>query len=136
MADLTITAANVQPYSGASISQVTYGATITQGQVVYLNSGDGEYYLADCDNTSATATAKGIAITPGGDGQIGLIVTAGDLDVGATLTVGEIYVLSGTAGGIAPEADLASLDYVTILGVATAADSLKVDISVSGAQVP
>lgn len=138
MADLTITAANVAVKDATltQMSLVTYGETVTQGMPVYLNTGDGEYYKADADNTATTATVAGVAVTPGGDGEPGLICTEGPLDVGATLTVGEIYVLSGTAGGIAPEADLASLDYVSILGVATAADTLTINLINSGVQIP
>lgn len=134
MADLVITAANVQPAAGAQTRNVTYGEAITQGQVV-RDGGDGEYYLADNDAASEDVAA-GIAITPGGDGEFGIIVTAGPLDVGATLTVGTIYCLSDVPGAICPSTDLANPQKVTILGVATAADTLSLDINASGATVP
>ena len=138
MADITVTAANVQEVAGASTQTVTYGATITQGQSLYLDTSVDKWKLADCDSTAATAGSGGVAIalTSGADGQKGIIVTSGNVDLGATLTVGEIYVLSGNAGGIAPEGDLASNDYVVVLGVATAADNLKMQIINSGVQVP
>lgn len=134
MADLTITAASVQPLAGATTINVTYGEAVTQGQVV-RDGGDGEYYLADNDATDEDVAA-GIAITPGGDGEFGIIATAGPVDVGAPLTVGTIYCLSDTPGGICPSTDLANPQKVTILGVATAAGSLDLDINVSGATVP
>lgn len=136
MADLSITAANVLAASGAVIQSGTLGATGTAGQVVYLDSSTQKLRLADADLSVAAAEVVGILLNGGGDGQPIDYVLSGGVDVGATLTVGEIYVLSGTAGGIAPEADLASSDWVTVLGVATAADNLKLSIIASGAQVP
>jgi hypothetical protein len=38
---------------------------------------------------------------------------------------GTIYVVSATAGGICPEADLASTNYVSILGVGSTAAVIK-----------
>ena len=136
MADLSITAANVLAASGAVIQSGTLGATGTAGQVVYLDSSTQKLRLADADLSVAAAEVVGILLNGGGDGQPIDYVLSGGVDVGATLTVGEIYVLSGTAGGIAPEADLASSDWVTVLGVATAADNLKLSIIASGARVP
>jgi hypothetical protein len=39
-------------------------------------------------------------------------------------------------GGVAPEADLAAGDWVTILGIAVSASQLNLAINVSGVQVP
>jgi len=137
MADLSITAADVVADSEATLGSGTSGATITAGQAIYEDSSDSyKLKLADCDNTSTTATVKGIALNGASSGQPVDYITQGDLDLGATLTVGEIYVLSGTAGGICPEADLATDDYVSIIGIATAADNISVKLHNSGAQVP
>ena len=136
MADLSITAANVLAASGAVIQSGTLGATGPAGQVVYLDSSTQKLRRADADLSVAAAEVGGILLNGGGDGQPIDYVLSGGVDVGATLTVGEIYVLSGTAGGLAPEADLASSDWVTVLGVATAADNLKLSIIASGARVP
>ena len=135
MSALSITAANVQPASNAVILSGTFGATITAGQVVYELSSDNEWYLADAD-VLATSVVAGIAINGGSDGQAGDIQIVGDIDLGATLTVGQIYVLSTTAGGIAPTVDTASGDYVTVLGVATAADSMMMEILISNTAEP
>lgn len=138
MPDLSITAANVKATSTtAKISRVKFGETITQGQALYRKDADGEYYKADADaGTDETASAVGVALTPAGDGEFGYIVTEGDVTIGATLTVGEIYVLSGTAGGICPEGDLATGDRVTIIGVATSASVLAVKPFASTGVVP
>ena len=139
MADLVITAANVTAADGAVTKDSSYnaGATITAGQAVYSDSTDSnDLKLAQSDGTAAEATVKGIAMGGGADGQPITIAKAGDIDLGATLTVGKIYCLSQTAGGICPVDDLTTGDYVSIIGVATAADNLEIHIINSGVEVP
>jgi hypothetical protein len=120
----------------ATVRQITYGETVTQGMPVYLKAADGLYWKADSDASSAAAAAVGIALTPGTAGETGLIVTAGEMDVGATLAVGTTYVVSNTAGKICPIADLSTGEYNTILGTATAADKLYVNVFASGVAWP
>ena len=115
MVDLTITAANVNWVSGTRPRMVKAGATITRGQVLYQDTADLEYKLADADN-DATSVFGGIALTDGTDGSEMLIAEAGAVvDVGATTIAGTIYTISTTAGGISPDVDLATGDYVTVL---------------------
>ena len=136
MADLSITAANVERVDGGK-EEWTAGATITAGQVVYLDSSASNVAkLAQSDGTEAEADVQGIALCGASSGQPVLISTNGNIDLGATLTVGETYVLSQTAGGIAPVGDLASGDFVTHIGVATAADNLRISLVSSGVEVP
>jgi len=127
MADITVTAANVKVVSGAVKRTENAGATITAGQAVYLDSST-KWALCDAD-TEATAACDGIALHASLDGQPLTVMSGGTLNLGATLTVGEPYVVSTTAGGIAPESDLASGDFVTYLGTAltTANIALKID---------
>lgn len=133
MADISITAANVLPGSNARTENGTFGATVTQGQAVYLDASDGKYKLADNDNaTAAVRRPRGIALNAGSNGQPATIQTSGSITIGGTLTAGTVYVLSSTAGGIAPQADLASGDDVVILGVATSTTALALDIQISG----
>lgn len=134
MADLaSITA--VRPTANTIIKKVTYGATIAAGQTVYLDTTDNEYKLADANGSETTAKTRGIAVTPGVDAGYGYIATGGDIIlVGTTMAVGGVYVQSGTAGGIAPEADLVASDYVTTLGIATTATQLNLKIQISGTQ--
>ncbi len=136
MADLSITAANVVAASDAVILSGTLGETATAGQAVYLDSATKKLRLADADLSVTTAAAVGILLNGGSDDQPADYAIAGGIDLGATLGVTTIYVLSGTAGGIAPAADLATSDWATILGVGTAADNLKIGLIVSGVQVP
>lgn len=129
MADLTITAANVQPGSGAAIRNGTAGATITAGQVVYLDEATtGEWLLADADAASAVARGSGkigIALNGASDGQPISVQTDGDITIGATMTAGVAYFLSPTAGGIAPYADILAGDFVTLVGVSTSTTVLS-----------
>jgi hypothetical protein len=139
MADLSITAAEVLPGSDAvKISGYNFGATVTQGKVVYLDSSDNnDAKLADASDASLDA-AYGIALNAGGDGQPAVIQTGGSITLGASasLSVGKVYVLSDTAGGIMPidDAVAAGTLYCTVLGVATSASVLKMGIIVSGVE--
>lgn len=133
MADLTITAANVVAGSGASVRHGTAGATITAGQVVYLDSSTSTYKLAD--NNSATAAVRsptGIALNGAASGQPVGVLTRGPITIGAALTAGVAYYLSDTPGGIGPVADLASGEYPTIIGIATSTTVLDVDLLEAG----
>lgn len=137
MADLSITAANIIPVSGYGSYFGTSGGTITAGLVCYLDSTTDTVKAADNDDTAAKATVKGIALNAASANQPIKLITGGSLGMGAILTVGEIYVLSATGNGeIAPEGDLASGDYVSILGVASTTSNLILNIFNSGAQVP
>lgn len=139
MADLTITAANVVWVSGIPPERsYNAGTTITAGQAVYRNTSS-VWVLADNDSgTGATvAAASGIALNSASTGQpLAVAVNGSKINIGATTVKGEIYVLSSTAGGVCPAADLGSGDYVTILGIAEdTAGALSVVIKASGITV-
>lgn len=115
MADLSITAGSVIASAAAVIQEGVAGATITAGQALYKDSSASNVLkLADADASAAAANCVGIALNGGSTGQP-IKFTADDPDFtpGATLslsvaTVKGVYVLSATAGGIAPAADLAA----------------------------
>lgn len=133
MADLVITATSV--VAGGNARKVTHpaGATITAGQTVYLDSAAGTVKLADCDSgTAALRSPLGIALNGGATGQPIEVLKSGNITIGATVTAGVAYYLSGTAGGICPVADLGSGDYPTFLGFATSASVIDVRIVESG----
>lgn len=132
MADLTITAANVVAVAGKTVVG-TAGATLTAGQVVYLDTATASYKLAD--NNSGTAAVRspgGIALNAAASGQPVSVFQSGTITIGATLTGGVAYYLSDTPGGICPVADLVTGEYPTFLGIATSASVLKVAIVESG----
>lgn len=134
MADISITAANVAAGSDAIIENGTAGEAVTAGQVVYKAATSKKWLLADCDSATAEVRqAEGIALnTAGADGQPIAVQKSGDITVGGTLTAGTAYYLSPVAGGIAPLADVASGDYVVLLGLAKSASVLDLDIQYSG----
>jgi hypothetical protein len=134
MADLTSITA-VRPTANTTFTRVAYGATISAGQPI-VKSGT-TYVLADANASSALAAAEGIAMTPGVSGGYGLMATGGAIIlVGTTMVVGTTYIASDTAGGIMPDADRSTGDYVTRLGTASAATQLELSIVATGVAVP
>lgn len=137
LADITITAANVTPVTGYTFTDGTAGATITAGQVVYKDASDGDAFkLADCDASATTSAVIGIALHGAADGQPLRVQTAGSINIGGTVAVGSIYILSGTAGGIQVSTDVAQSDWVSVLGIATTTGIISLRIHNSGVQVP
>lgn len=142
MADLSITASQVlAPTDGSgNFAQYIAGATITAGQSVYLDSATNTVKLADANASQAAAAAVGIATHAALSGQPvrvmggrGGYITIG---AGAAPAVGTIYVVSATAGGIAPHGDLATGAYTTILGVGASTNRIQLDVFVSNSVVP
>lgn len=133
MSDLSITASAVIAGTGAKKIHGTAGATITAGKPVYLDSTTDTYKIADCDSATAEARSPaGIALHGASSGQPLTIIESGPLTIGATLTPGTAYYLSPTAGGICPLADVLAGDDVVLIGLATSASVLEVDIQVTG----
>jgi hypothetical protein len=132
MADLTITAANVVAGEDVSIEAGIAGATITAGQVVYRDTADSKYKLADADGTSALRSPRGIALNGASNGQPLSILRNGDITIGATMTAGLAYYLSDEPGGICPLADLATGDYIVLVGMAESTSVLNVEFVETG----
>jgi len=136
MADLTLTAANVLAGSNATTNLGTAGATITAGQVVYFDDTTKTYKLADTDSaTAAVRSPVGIALNGASSGQPLMVLTGGDITLGAVLTAGVAYYLSGNAGGICPVADVAAGDYPVVLGMAKSTSVLSVHIVEAGVAI-
>lgn len=127
MADLTITTTSVVGL-GPKLRRVA-GGTITAGLAVRKDSA-GDLGAAS-DDSAANAAVEGIALNDAADGQPVTYQQNGNIDLGATLAVGKVYVLS-TSGAIAPVDDIAGSEFVTVLGVATASDNLLMGIIKSG----
>jgi len=132
MADISITAANVVAGSDAVRESGTAGATVTAGQLVYLDTSDMKYKLADSNGASALRVPNGIALNGASNGQPLSIQKGGDITIGGTLTAGVAYYLSDTPGGICPVADLGSGEYPCIVGIAKSTSVLSVNIQPSG----
>ena len=133
MAAITLPTA-IRPTANTTASRVLYGATIAVGNPLYLDAADSKYKLADANNTSAIATIRGIAITPGIADGYGYMATAGSIImVGSTLAVGASYVVGQTAGSVVPESDLIAADYVAKIG--TAATSTQMDLVITATNI-
>ena len=136
MADLTITAAQVEAGATAKKLVVTAGETITAGQLVYTDSADDGKYKK-CDASSAAyAEVAGVALNGASDDQPLSILTYGSIDPGATVSVGYIYVVSRNSGAIAPVTDLASADFVSVVGIGTTSSNIEVKLIASGVALP
>lgn len=134
MADLSLTPSAVVSGAGAKIEHGTAGATITAGQIVYLDSlTTGKWLPADNNAASAAARSpRGVALNGAALNQPIAVQTEGPITIGATVTAGVAYYLSDTPGGICVVADLASGEYPTVLGLATSATVLNLKIQSSG----
>lgn len=136
MADLTITPANVVKGAGAALdSTKVAGETVTAGKAVYLKSSDNKWWLAQADGTAEEATFGGIALHAASANQPLAVQTSGEITIGATAGVGTVYVVSATAGGIAPLADLVSTNKLSIIGYGKTAALVVIDPKVTGVAV-
>ena len=132
MAAVTITAANLGVGANAATRLYEVGVATAHGQVIYLDTANGDYRLADAD-VEATAKAAAIAVTSASaDGDYVIGLTSGDLVIGSGLVKGAEYYLGTTPGTIVPKSDLAGGDYVTRLGIAKSTSVLAVAIDVTG----
>jgi hypothetical protein len=77
------------------------GAAIGSGKWVYWDSATSSYKLCQNDTTSAEAKVKGITLNSAQLGEELQIQGEGEVDTGAELVEGQLYVLSATAGGFA-----------------------------------
>lgn len=134
MADISVTAASVKLKSNVKPPTVVQvGESVTQGQPGYAKASDaGKYWRADAD-TAEEALATGVFMTPASANGHAMFAGPGCIiDLGATLVVGQVYVVSANAGGIAPYSDLASGDFVTIVGVPSAAGTIELVMKATG----
>jgi len=139
MADLTVTATSV--IKGSNVTNIqtkTAGEAIDAGEVVYLDTTTSTMKLADADSGTtldAVRTPIGIALNSAGTGQPLTYMTSGDVTLGAILTAGTAYYLSGTAGKICPLADVAAGDDVVALGLAKSTSVLALNIQAPGVEL-
>lgn len=133
MADLTQTPANVAYENGATLrDNLQAGEAISQGMPVYKKAADNKYYKAITTDVN-TSKVYGIALTPAAADGYFSVVTAGNMNLGATLVAGNPYEVSTTAGKIAAGGDAGGTDYVCGLGVAKNTSIFCVNITWIGA---
>ena len=123
--------------SGTRTRIVQAGEAVTQGMPVYLNT-DSKHYRADSNASAVTAKAAGIAITPAPtDGWFVMQEGPGGLvNLGATLVVGETYVVGATVGQVNPIGDLASGHFPCLLGTAISTSLIQTLYSFTGIARP
>jgi hypothetical protein len=133
-ADLSVTAASVLPGANAVLATGTAGEAITAGQALYKKAADLKWYKADCNAATGEArVARGFALTGSAAGQSVVVQTSGQITIGATLTAGTVYYLSGAAGAIRPAADNTTGDYPQVLGMAMSTTVLQIDFALAAA---
>ena len=131
MADINFTENSVKPTSTTVKARAKFGATITQGMALYLDTTDGEYKIAHCETSATTANASALALTSGADGQPGWVATGGDVTVDNLSLAAPVLILSAS-GGVCPSADLATNDYITIIGAAKSTTVLSLSFKPTG----
>ncbi len=127
MAEVSVTPGSVVPGADADFYRGVAGGTITAGMPVYLDITTNRLLQADANGSVETAEVKGIATHAASAEQPLKIQTAGSITIGGTVVLATIYIL-GAAGGIAPSSDAASGWYTTVLGVASSATVLRLNI--------
>lgn len=145
MANLTITAASVlQPTSNPQTSVQIAGEALTRGQVVYQLTADSKWYKADALTVAKAGNSEGsaklrIVLSDVAAGQLVLLLEPGQTyTVGATVSIGKLYVLSATAtsGLICLNTDLVSTNYFTVIGIARTADTIDFYPNSTGVLIP
>lgn len=94
------------------------GEAISAGQPLYIKATDSKLYRADANVTTAEAACVGIAVNSAAAGQFVHYwgFTHGqEINLGATLTVGQIYLVSFNVGAIMPVSDYATGHILTPL---------------------
>lgn len=130
MTDISITAANVKLISGPT-EEMAAGATITAGQIAYQEASTSKAKLADNDSATAEVRAvRGMALNgASADQPVRLAKNGAIVDLGAVLTAGTDYYLSGTPGAFCPRADVTTGDDPVRVGMALTTSRLQIDIS-------
>jgi len=139
MADLSITATQVQPVTGHS-RQVDgiAGEAIIPGQGVASDSSSGSKLikLFDADSTNTYLnTVVGLAANEAlASGQPIKYESGDQINIGtsAAPVVGKVYLGSRTPGGITPAGDSTNTGYVNVIGVGMASGKLNLILSASG----
>lgn len=133
MADISITAANVKLVSGPT-EKLTAGATLTAGQIVYREASTRKAKLSDNDSgTTEVRAIRGVALNgAAADQPVELAKDGAVIDVGAVLTAGVDYYVSGTPGAICPRADVTTGDDPLRVGIAQTTSRLLLDFADPG----
>jgi len=126
--DYSITPGSVIASAQARKVTGTAGATITAGQLVYLDPVTNTYKLADANGASPLYKVAGIALNGASSGQRITVCTSDpSFTPGTAVNPGEVFIASATPGGIAPFSDAATGWFVTVLGPGIGSNKIKLD---------
>lgn len=135
MAAISITAGSVIASAAAIIlSQFTFAAAVTQGQVVYKNSNN-QWALADSDGALGTGIndLRGIALNGGSLNQPAQVCIADpDFTPGGTLSNGLAVYLFTTPGAMSFADIPTTAAYPVFLGLAKSTTKMNLNPSASG----
>lgn len=134
MANLSITAANVSMTADTVEEVGIAGEALTPGQPVYFNPLASKWLKAEAGDTEAKAQAQRITLTSAALNARVLLAAGGKVNIGATVVRNTVYVVSQTSGLLCPLADLATDDWVTIVGIADTTSTLKLMLLPQGYQ--
>lgn len=126
MADLSINPSGVLASSTAVIDEGIAGANITAGQALYIDSTDSNK-LKLCQNTASKTNFAGISLQTSYTGQpVKYVKEDLEFTPGATVAVGVLYTNANTSGGIRPDADNVTGNYVTAIGIGISTTKMTV----------
>lgn len=133
MANLSITAANVAIGSTETRTvRRTAGEALTQGQPYYVSTTDNKAYRADNNDGSTKAEVAGVTLSPAATNGDFIGIESGPMIIGATVVVGQVYVVSSTVGLIAEVGDITSGQYVSYVGYGISTTQIFVDPKPTG----
>lgn len=135
MADMVQTPASVAAGSGASYDSGLAGETIVAGNSLYRDPADSRMKLTDV-NVAGKDICAGMAVNGAANGQPVQFQTGGNINPGGTVVIGTIYVVSATAGGIAPSVDGVTGWKTSIFGIGTTATNIKMSLNAGQAAIP
>lgn len=130
MADVTVTAANVQVGTSVNTTTVVVEEAVTAGDVLVKNPTVNTWRKANSTTLDLSGIGGSsylmIALANASTGQRVPVVGSGNQVTigGSALTAAAVYVVSINSGKIAPLADLASTRYLSLLGYALDANTL------------
>lgn len=118
---------------------VAGSATLDNGDIIYRDSASN--YEADLADVGALTTSKawGVLIEAGTNFTVASkvnVLRSGRINTGLSLSLGDLYYVSGTAGDICLFSDLVAGDYVVEFGrvvdATASASEIEVDIRNTG----
>lgn len=130
MTDLVITDSDVDRISGSQRT-ADAGVVISAGDAIYIDSAN-LVQLCEKDQGAVEAAFDGFALNGAGVSQPVTYQISGVIDLGAVLAAGLIYIVGAGAGGVAPSADIATGNFVTILGIGLNGTDMQIGVNRSG----